>query len=132
MTGRMAAIRTRGAPAMDVVLIPTHRLCEQWAVNESDSDRSPMHPLEKMRLLHDGAVLGGGDAPEPVEVKILSQIISKAPTEVHAFVHMWFRDHAPVYVKADRLGISRTTIYADLKGHLQYLRGRLHERGVRV
>lgn len=130
MTATMS--RTRGAPSMDVVLIPTHRLCEQWACNEGDNERSPMHPLERMRLLHDGAVLGGGDVPQPVEVKILAEIISKAPTDVHAFVRMWYCDHSPVYIKADRLGISRTTIYAELKGHLQYLRGRLHERRVKV
>ena len=45
---------------------------------------------------------------------------------------MWYCDGSPVHLKAQRLGISRTTIYADLKGHLQYVRGRLHGRGVKV
>lgn len=129
MTATMT--RSRGAPSMDVALIPINRLCEQWAAGYDDT-RATLHPLEKIRLLHDGAILGGGTAPLMEEIKILDEIISKAPTEVHAFVHMWYCDGAPVKIKADRLGISRATLYNDLKGHLQYLRGRLHGRGLRM
>lgn len=120
----------RYAPRLDDKLIETDALLRKWA--DMERERSPLHPLEKIRLLRDGAVLGGGDAPVPEEIMILDEILSSSPKETRAFVIVWYCDRSPVIIKANRLGISRAQIYIDLKENLQYIRGRLHERGVRV
>jgi hypothetical protein len=128
-------IERRYSASLDPVLVPTDNLLKRWAAEERLT--GSLHPLEAIRLLHDGAVLGGGDTRVPPEIQILDQLVremEKHPDsrETAAFVKVWYGDRAPVYLKAQRLGISRTTIYTELKGHLQYVRGRLHGRGVKV
>lgn len=127
-----ATATERYAPRLDDSLIGTDALLRRWAQDEIVGQRSGLHPLEAIRLLHDGAVLGGSDAPIPAEIGILDEIIRTGPADTRAFVDVWYRDRAPVYLKAQRLGIARSTIYEKHKQHLQYIRGRLHGRGVKV
>jgi hypothetical protein len=112
-------------------LIATHCLIKRWAYGERERGHT-LHPLEAIRLLHDGAVFGGSDAPEPAEIEICAQVIKTSPESTQYFIKLWYQDGSPVHIKAARLGIHRSTIYIELKGHLQYIRGRLHGRGVMV
>lgn len=127
-----AASESRYAPKLDVSLIETDNLLKRWAAGERMGGGGGLHPLEAIRLLHDGAVLGGSDAPTSEEIMILDEIISTGPKETKAFLDVWYRNGSPVYLKAQRLGISRTVIYTKHKEQLQYIRGRLHGRGVSV
>lgn len=127
-----ATSESRYAPKLDVSLIETDNLLKRWAAGERLGGGGGLHPLEAIRLLHDGAVLGGSDAPESEEIFILDEIITTGPVDTKAFVNVWYRNGSPVYLKAQRLGIARSTIYTKHKEHLQYIRGRLHGRGVRV
>jgi hypothetical protein len=128
----IATSESRYAPKLDVSLIETDNLLRRWAAGERLGGGGGLHPLEAIRLLHDGAVLGGSDAPAAEEIMILDEIISTGPVETKAFIKTWYCNSSPVYLKAQRLGISRTVIYTKHKEHLQYVRGRLHGRGVKV
>jgi hypothetical protein len=127
-----ATSEVRYAPKLDVSLIETDNLLKRWAAGERVGAGGGLHPLEAIRLLHDGAVLGGSDAPVAEEIMILDEIISTGPKDTRAFLQVWYQNSSPVYLKARRLGISRTLIYTKHKEHLQYIRGRLHGRGVNV
>ncbi len=107
----------------------TDQLADRWA--KSDRPTGSLHPLEAIRLMHDGAVLGGFGGL-PADVATFDEVYCTSPVEVKAFVSMWYKDAAPVYLKANRLNVSRATLYNELKGHLNYLRGRLHAKGIDV
>lgn len=123
---------SRYAPKLDASLIGTDNLLKRWAAGERLGGGRGLHPLEAIRLLHDGAVLGGSDAPTAEEIMILDEIISTGPKDTKALLELWYRDSSPVNLKAQRLRISRTVLYTRYKEHLQYIRGRLHGRGVKV
>jgi hypothetical protein len=116
---------------LDPDLIPTDRLLKTWAAGEGKGARSPMHPLERIRLLHDGAVLGGA-APLPKEVEICDLVVRTSPDRERLFIVTWYRDGSPVYLKAARLGMHRSTMYTELGKTLSFIRGRLHGHGVKV
>jgi hypothetical protein len=116
-------------------LIATDRLLKQWANGADLVERGPgIHPLKKIQLMKDGAVFGGGGPiPEPKEVTICELLIRKSPQETQLFLKLWYRDTiTPVGVKASRLGISRSEIYARWREQVNYIRGRLHGHGVKV
>lgn len=91
-----------------------------------------LHPLEAIRLMHDGAVLGGGYAGFPDDLALLDRVITAAYIDTRAFIDVWYRDSSSVQQKADRLGISRTDIYKAWKQHLGYLAGALRTHGARL
>jgi hypothetical protein len=128
----LSTSESRYAPKLDISLIETDNLLKRWAAGERLSGERRRHPLEAIRLLRDGAVLGGSDAPVAEEIMILDEIISTGPKDTKAFLEVWYGDSSPVSLKAQRLGISRTVVYTKHKEHLQYIRGRLHGRGVKV
>jgi hypothetical protein len=71
--------------------------------------------------------------PPPREIEVCERIVLTSPQETQAFLKLWYRDTlTPVYVKADRLRISRAKIYTEWSKHVGYIRGRLHGHGVKV
>lgn len=91
-----------------------------------------LHPLEAIRLMHDGAVLGGGSSAFPEDLALVDRVIADAYIDTRAFLDIWYRDSSSVQQKADRLGISRTDIYKVWKQHLGYLAGALRTRGAHL
>ena len=91
-----------------------------------------LHPLEAIRLMHDGAVLGGGSAPLPADLALLDKVIAEAFPDTRALIDIWYRDTSSVQEKADRLGISRTDIYKVWKQHLGYIAGALRTYGAQL
>lgn len=114
-------------------LIATDHLLHKWGRGDG-ADRGPgIHPLKKIQLMHDGAIFGGGPIPPPREIEVCERIVLTSPQETQAFLKLWYRDTVtPVYVKADRLRISRAKIYTEWSKHVGYIRGRLHGHGVKV
>ena len=95
-------------------------------------DRAPMHPLERLRLLHDGAVLGGAPLDMPNDLLAFDQIFARAPQFTKAVMDVWYKSPAPANVKASRLHISRAALYMHWKSSLWYFRGGLHARGLTI
>lgn len=122
----------RNPTKMDPELIPTNSWLQKWASGGMSIGGSTLHPLERMRLMKDGAVFGNGTAPTPVEIQYVQEIVSSSPGRTKEFICMWYLDSAPVQIKADRLGIARSTIYADWGKHVSYVRGGLRAKGVKV
>lgn len=91
-----------------------------------------LHPLEAMRLMHDGAVLGGSTAPMPDDELAFDQIYATAPTREKATMDCWYKGGGSVQQKAKRLGMSRASLYLLWKTALSYFRGRLHAKGIDV
>lgn len=99
---------------------------------KATSRRRAMHPLEAIRLMHDGAVLGGGSSVFPEDLALVDRVIAEAYIDTRAFLDIWYRDSSSVQQKADRLGISRTDIYKVWKQHLGYLAGALRTHGAHL
>ena len=91
-----------------------------------------LHPLEAMRLMHDGAVLGGTSAPMPDDELAFDQVRATAPTRERATMDCWYSTGGSAQQKAKRLGISRASLYLLWKTALSYFRGRLHAKGIAV
>ena len=89
-----------------------------------------MHPLEKIRLLHDGAVFGGGEIPLPQDVMLFDEVYSKATKFTKLFMDSWYASNDPAEVKARRLGISRSSFYSEWKAQLWYFNGALTTKGL--
>lgn len=87
-----------------------------------------LHPLETIRLMHDGAVMGGYDAL-PDDLVVLDRVISEAYIDTQLFLDAWYGNEDPVYLKAERLSLSRSAIYELWKQHLGYIAGALRARG---
>jgi hypothetical protein len=89
----------------------------------------PLHPLEAMRLMHDGAVLGGVPTPMAEDELAFDRIRASAAERDRATLDCWYGHSGSSAQKAKRLGISRTTLYLLWKTALSYFRGHLHGRG---
>jgi hypothetical protein len=116
-------------------LIATDLLLQKWGGGGDNipTGENKLHPLERMRLIRAGALIPTGPIPPPREIEICERIVLTSPQETQAFLKLWYRDTlTPVYVKADRLRISRAKIYTEWSKHVGYIRGRLHGHGVKV
>jgi hypothetical protein len=118
------------APALDARLIGVDRLATRWAKDEQGTRK--LHPLEAIRLLHDGAVLGGGPIPTPADIIKFDDCHRQSPPHDRAVIHIWYRTHAVAQVKADRLGVSRASLYIEWKNSLAYYRGWLRANGLDI
>lgn len=91
-----------------------------------------LHPLEAMRLMHDGAVLGG-TAPTMADDELaFDQVRATAPKRERLTLDCWYSTGGSAAQKAKRLSVSRATLYLHWKTALTYFRGRLHAKGVAV
>lgn len=117
-------------PSLEHALNHVDALLDRF-YRQTASHRS-LHPLEAIRLMHDGAVLGGGYTAFPDDLALLDRVITAAYIDTRAFIDVWYRDSSSVQQKADRLGISRTDIYKAWKQHLGYLAGALRTHGAHL
>ncbi len=117
-----------GASGLSGDLERVDRLLDRWGSYDRHGEPKPLHPLEAIRMLHDGAVLGGGSGQEPEWIEVVDSIVIAAPRDVNALLKVWYATGTPVSVKAQRLGISRAAIYVHWKGALRYVQGALGPR----
>ncbi len=118
--------------ALDPVLQPTDRLLDIWAREDRPVRGGGLHPLEVMRLLQEGQVLGAESLTNDEVMIIVDQSILRSPQDVQAFLRVWYKQPSPVYIKAQRLGYSRTAIYGRWKEVLSFMRGTFHAKGLAV
>ena len=118
---------------LDPELEPTDRLLDIWSKDRWDSGvgGSSLHPLEVMRLLHDGETLGGTLSNDDVMI-IVDQAVLKSPQRIRLLTTVWYKTYAPVETKAKRLGISRSALYVEWRMSLSYHRATLRAKGVAV
>jgi hypothetical protein len=107
-------------------LQPIDRVLTRWGKHERRPSM-PIHPLEKIRMLHDGAVFSG-PVPEPDWILLIDSAVTKAPNEVRVLIVRWYCFADPVTVKAQRLGLSRASLYTHWHGALRYMQGSLGEK----
>lgn len=105
-------------------------IADRWS--QSRYERGSLHPLAAIQLLHDGAVLGGGDDDIGDDVAAFDQAYSKAPVHEKAVIHVWYCTGGSAAQKAKRLGIGRTTLYLEWKVALQYMKGELRLRHINI
>jgi hypothetical protein len=102
------------------------------AVRYYDSQREfgPMHPLERLRLLKDGAVFGGPSEIYPDDLAAFDSAHAHAPTATKLLMDVWYKSGDPSYLKAARLGISRAALYVRWKSALWYFKGALEKKSL--
>lgn len=101
-------------------------LMSRWARGMHEGPGGGRHPLEVIRLMHDGAVLGGGD--EGAWYEIVDSEVTKSPVDVKQIVVAWYCRRGPPEVKARKFGISRTAFYDRWRGALRYMQGALKSK----
>jgi hypothetical protein len=121
-------VRTTLYPALQ----PTDRLLDIWSRDDRSIGGGGLHPLEVMRLLQEGQVLGPEQLSNDAVMIIVDQSILKSPADVQAFLKVWYKSHAPSHVKADRLQISRAALYTRWHAMLWYMRGTFRGKGLHV
>lgn len=125
--------RGRTERLIDPELQTVDRLCDAWARDGyyGSMGSGGMNPLEVLRLLAEGQVIGGAVSNDEIMIAV-DQSILKAPARYKSTLTVWYKTPHPVEVKAKRLGLSRTALYTEWKMALAYLRGALHARGISV
>lgn len=123
------APRTR-APSLDDELLPVNSLAVRWASGERP--HGSLHPLEAIRLLHDGAVLGGGSIPTPDDLLKFDECFMQSSPRDRSVISVWYKTGGSSDQKARRLGISRATLYVEWKRTLSYFRGWLRAHGIDI
>lgn len=117
---------------IDPELVAVDRILDAWARDARDTGAGGgMHPLERLRLLHDGAVFGSKMSNDEIMI-IVDRAFLMCPVRTQAILSVWYRSNAPAQVKAHRLGISRTALYNHWRAALWFIRGALVARGLRV
>jgi hypothetical protein len=110
----------------------TDRLLEIWGKDGRQGRGGSMHPLEALRLIHDGVVLGAEMTNDKVMI-VVEETVLHSPVDVRAFLFEWYRrPPRPSHIVAKNLGISRTQLYEFRKQKVSYVRGALNSRGLRV
>jgi len=122
-------VEQRGA-RLDVELRGVNDLAERYYRGQRGG--GPLHPLEAMRLMHDGAVLGGASLVMPDDELAFDRVRATAPVREKATLDVWYTAGGSAAQKAKRLSVSRATLYLHWKAALAYFRGRLHEKGFKL
>jgi hypothetical protein len=125
------AARPGRAPSLDPELEDVDKLAGRWASGDRSSGAT-LHPLEAIRLLHDGAVLGGGQIPTPEDVLKFDECYMQSSSKDRSLIAVWYQTGGSSEQKARRLGISRSTLYVEWKRTLSYFRGWLRAHGIDI
>lgn len=92
-----------------------------------------LHALEKIRMLHDGAVLGMGQRMGlPPDQAALVDCLLSAPDYERGFVKVLYWLKGSNRWKVERLGIGHTKFNKARNEVLAYFRGQMHAKGFRV
>lgn len=119
------------APAIDEELEGIDQLAQRWSCGEREPQA--MHPLEAIRLLHDGAVLGGsGPIPTPDDLLKFDECFLQSSQREKSVINIWYTTSGSADQKAKRLGISRASLYVEWKRTLSYFRGWLRAHGLDI
>jgi hypothetical protein len=113
-------------------LVPTDNLLDAWARDRWQGLGGGLHPLEVMRLLHEGVALGKERLSTDDILIIVDQTYLQSPAKTKALVTVWYQDRGAVISKAKRLGISRSALYIEWKATLHYFRGAFRTKGLHV
>jgi len=118
--------------AIDPKLAGIDRVGKRWG--RSDAMRQQLHPIERMRLLHEGQVLGsGGDGDKlPGDVAAWIDAHMLAPKETQYLLKVWYCGPAPIFLKAQRCGCSRATLYRRWEQALVFMQAELKKAGHHV
>lgn len=129
----MMVAAARNPARIDPDLETVDRLCDIWSKDGyyTGTGEAGLHPLEVMRLLSDGEVLGGKLSDDQVMIAV-DQSILKSPPRIRSVLTVWYKHPGPAEVKAKRLSISRRALYTEWKMALVHLRATLRERGLAV
>jgi hypothetical protein len=117
---------------LEADLAPTDQLLDAWARDGREGQGGGMHPLEVMRLIHEGAVLGADKLSTDEILILVDKTYLASPARTKALIDVWYKSPLPVTVKAKRLGISRAAMYTQWKAMLWYFRGALRSSGLIV
>lgn len=121
------------APTSDSKLDEVDYLARRWASGEGAvDDRRGMHPLETIRLLHDGAVMGGGPIGVPPDIELFDECFRQAAGNHKAVIRVWYGNNWTVEAKAKRLGVSRATLYREWGRTLSHFQGWLRAHGLDI
>lgn len=127
----LAAETVQRTIRLDVELHGIDQLASRYYRAQFDGGR--LHPLEAIRLLHDGAVLGrGAEVSMRDDELAFDQVRATAPQREKLTLDCWYTTGGSAAQKAKRLNVSRATLYLHWKAALGYFRGRLHEKGLKV
>lgn len=114
---------------LDPQLETVNRLAVRWASGER-SVGATLHPLEAIRLLHDGAILGGGPIPTPDDIMKFDECFMQSSGQDKAVINVWYCTGGSAEQKAARLGIGRASLYIEWGRTLSYFRGWLRAHGI--
>jgi hypothetical protein len=117
---------------LDPELVATDQLLDAWARDARRGTGGGMHPLERLRLIHDGVILGPPEMSNDDILMIVDRAYLECPEKTRALISIWYKSNAPAQVKAHRLGISRAALYSHWRAALWFLRGLLRGRGLSV
>lgn len=119
---------------LDDEIIPVDALGKRWS--KWGEERPPLHPLEKMRLLHDGAVLGGDRKLIPDDINAWDECLwdGSLSEEKALLLRVWYtkKPHIKADLIAARLKMSRQTLYREWNKALYNMKGALRAKGVRL
>jgi hypothetical protein len=115
---------------LDPDLQPVDQLLDAWARDARQGQGGGMHPLERLRLLHDGVVLGGEQLSNDEILILVDRVYLDSPPRTKALLDVWYKSSSPAQVKAHRLGISRAALYTHWRATLWFFRGALRSRGL--
>jgi hypothetical protein len=118
--------------ALSSELVPTDNLLDAWARDRWQGLGGGLHPLEVMRLLHEGVALGEEKLSTDDILIIVDQAYLRSPPKTKALVSVWYQDRGAVVTKAKRLGISRSALYTEWRATLHYFRGVFRTKGLKV
>lgn len=120
------AVRPAKVSKMDPKLVPINAVAERWS--KADRQHSPLHPLERMRLMHDGAVLGGAGG-DTADVECFDKGYCAADQGTKAILNVWYRNTGSVDTKAKRIGCSREDLYREWRAALVEMKGFMRAHG---
>ncbi len=107
-------------------------LCTRWARQAFDWQPTRANPIYWMMRQAEGAPLPSGPPAMQDDVLALDGVIQRSHASVYALIYVWYCTGGSVEQKAERLNKSRTAFYSDWRCYLAYLKGRLHNLGVKV
>jgi hypothetical protein len=93
----------------------------------------PLHALERLRLLQEGAVFGAAaDGSLPKDQAALLDCMTEAGDFERAFVKILYWQRGAVWLKARKLGLNKTRFYEERARVLFEFRGALRSKGFRL
>ena len=78
------------AAQLDADLAPTDQLLDAWARDGRQGQGGGMHPLEVMRLMHEGQVLGAEKLSTDEILILVDKTYLASPPRTKALIDVWY------------------------------------------